>query len=193
MSQPPEPGRLSRLEWFGLISGLIGLAADCVTLLALLRDVQNSHISLTPSLNITSFSLWLITFFGVAYTVLIFSYYTRRVLMRKYTLYRKRVPISMYEIKQKKRKATRRAISAITTLVGVPLFLLHFLLLFYIVKEQIFSLDSEHLNRFIGERDATSAIQIIGAMWLIFSPIFAYVMTAVMEYLANTIYTALKK
>jgi hypothetical protein len=191
MSQTPEPGRLSKLEWFGLISGLIGLVADGITLLTLFSNVQNTHISLAPSFNVTSFNLWLISFFGVAYTVLIVSYYIRRILMRRYMRYRKRVSVS--EVSQKRREETKRAISVITALIGVPLFLLHFLLLFYIIREQIVGLDPEHLDRLMGERDATDAMQLIGGVWLFISPLIAYAMTMIMETFASSIYTALKK
>lgn len=191
MSQAPKPEGLRKLEWFGLVSGLVGLIADGITLLTLFSNVQNSHISPTPNFNIISFNLWLITFFGISYTVLIASYYIRRILKRKYWQYRKRV--SALAVSDKRRRATERAITAITSLVAMPLFLLHFLLLFYIIRGYIISLDAEQLNRLVGERDATSVIHLLGGAWVILSPLISYIITISLEQLADTIYTALKK
>lgn len=66
---------LSGLEWFGLVSGVIGLTVDAYTLASfvpLLSDI-GSRPSPTPSL-----AFWAMAFLSILYTSVVLGFYLRR-------------------------------------------------------------------------------------------------------------------
>jgi hypothetical protein len=91
------------------------------------------------------------------------------------------------------RRAVQRGAATITYLIGIPLFLLHFLLLFYMIRENIVGIDPIHLERLMGESNTTDAIHSIGVSWVVFAPLVSVVMTMLMDGVSDTIYSALKK
>lgn len=70
---------MSGLDWFALCTGLIGLAADLVTIGSLARSDGSYHMAPT--------TVWVIVPILIIYTTIILSFYTRRIaLVRHYSV-----------------------------------------------------------------------------------------------------------
>jgi len=70
-----EP-RLRPLEWFGLVSGIIGLAADILSLMTLATKWDTKAASGSISTWITA--VWALVLIGILYTTVITGFYARR-------------------------------------------------------------------------------------------------------------------
>lgn len=74
MDHDTVSAHLNGLEWFGLISGSIGLIVDVVALASIMRGFG------TESFGIDNLTMSTIAFASVFYTAVIIGFYTRRVL-----------------------------------------------------------------------------------------------------------------
>lgn len=184
MSEQQESKGLSKLEWFGLISGLVGLSADIITLSALFKHSQSQANISVPTVQLT-FSLWLLLFFGISYAVLIASFYARRILIKKRRMLVRRFP-------NRRRGSVESGVLTITLLIGMPLFLFHFILLFHVISQNIGGLDPPLLKKLMSETDSASAIVSIGARWFILAPLLSFVMCGLMDSLAKVLYSSLR-
>jgi hypothetical protein len=188
---------LNKFERFGLVAGIIGLIADIISLSTLVIVSQNSQVSLSPNIQLSSFIIWLITFFGISYTVFIASYYTHRITIGKYEERIKRaskrnlIHSSVNSYKRKERM--HKGVETITYLIGIPLYFLHFILLYYIVRENIIVMDSVTLKRFLGETNTTNALFRFGGAIALLGVAVSVGMTLLMYISAETIHKAFKK
>jgi hypothetical protein len=115
---------------------------------------------------------------------LIVSFYARGVLVSKH---RRKSNFLSY----KKERSIDNGVFAFTALVGVPLFLLHLILLFYMMGERLHGTNAEHLERFFGSSDATRIVFNIGLRWFLLAPLITFAFCGFLHLIAEKIYLAL--
>ncbi|MET0626581.1 MAG: hypothetical protein ABW250_26840 [Pyrinomonadaceae bacterium] len=103
--QPRES--LTRFDWFGIISGVIGLIADVIAISSVLIMSQKGQD--------VSTALWLISFVGIIYTTFVVSFYARRVFTANHKL-------KGGELTPKSQKTIDSGSAALTIVVGGALF-----------------------------------------------------------------------
>ena len=122
--QSPQQ-RLSKIDKFGISTGLIGLLADTISLSALssasnvaglpssttLSDASNSQIPL---------HVWLLVFVSIVYTIAIINFYTRRYFHKRNL--QDLQPLNLLEVRQIEKGAL-----TFTKLIGLPLLTCYFI------------------------------------------------------------------
>jgi hypothetical protein len=98
--------KLTRFDWFGITSGVIGLTADAITI-----------ISLKPQA--TSITIWIVSFLGIIYSTLIASFYARRIFSSKHKS-------QTGSLSSKQTWIINDGASALSAAVGVPLLVAFF-------------------------------------------------------------------
>lgn len=107
--------RLGSLEYFGLFSGIIGLLADAISLGMLSFGLGSQATGGAASSWIAA--VWVLLFMGIMYTVVIASFYARRLGALKH---RQRLVRSWSSAN---RDRVERGARFVSFLVGVPLIL----------------------------------------------------------------------
>jgi hypothetical protein len=79
-----EQEKLSRFDWFGIISGIIGLIADVISLSTLFIVSKGNQDSQNQTNSGISFGVWIASFLMILYTILIASFYSRRLFAMKH-------------------------------------------------------------------------------------------------------------
>jgi len=79
MNEPNKLRQLSGFEWFGLLSGIVGLIADTYALSSIFAGTQNIPLSSSQLTDRAPVHIWIIIFCSIVYTILILSFYVRRV------------------------------------------------------------------------------------------------------------------
>ena len=122
--QSPQK-RISKIDKFGIGTGLIGLLADTISLSALssasniaglpssttLSNVSNSQIPL---------HIWLLVFVSVVYTIATINFYTRRYFHKRNL--QNLQPLNSSEVKQ-----IEKGTLTFTKLIGLPLLTCYFI------------------------------------------------------------------
>lgn len=185
----PEP---QGFKTFGLISGtvscvltIIGLVADLITISSQFNSANPAPAPQINFFHVSSFSIWLFYLFFIAYTVLIFSYFIRRRLVKR----RKR---TSQHFSYEKEQSLERGIFVLTSAIGLPLFIFHLILLLNIIQDKVNSLDSEQLQKTFGTTDATGVNFWHAAHWVLLDPLFSLLLCIVLTQLASVIYSALE-
>lgn len=84
MKKSEEVKKLSGIDWFTIITGVIGVATNVITLLSLLlksqqpEDVRHQKAGEIPA------AVWVLVFFSTVYTTCILSFYSRRSLSKRH-------------------------------------------------------------------------------------------------------------
>lgn len=97
---------LSKLDKFGLISGIIGLVTDVATLLSFLFITQPSRPAVI--------TLWLFGFVSVAYTLSVVSFYSRRFFVVK-------LKRENRKITQERVEKVESASGSVLLIIGIPI------------------------------------------------------------------------
>src|ERR1043165_4736287 len=98
MNETTNLRRLSGFEWFGLLSGIIGLVADTYTLASVFARTQNILPSSPQPTVILPVHMWLAIFCSIIYTLFILSFYARRVFCIRYR--REKGNLSSYSVER---------------------------------------------------------------------------------------------
>lgn len=72
-------GSLTKLEWFGLVSGVIGLVADVYSLSQIFTASKNTSSATTQGLLAINTQIWILVLLSIIYTVFIFAFFSRRI------------------------------------------------------------------------------------------------------------------
>jgi hypothetical protein len=112
--------RLSPLDWFGLVSGILGLVADIIALLSVFAFV--SPASATQNANLPGF-VWVFILSSIFYTHIILCFYVRRYFhLREERLNTNIFPNTRSE-KQKRQDKIEEGMILIEMLVSAPVFI----------------------------------------------------------------------
>jgi hypothetical protein len=101
--------KLTSLDWFGIVTGLIGLIVDVIALSAIFSLPQSKEYTFNTS-------LWLLAATSLIYTITVISVYARRVFCIRY---RGRVRSLSIE----KVAKIERGVTGIIFGIGLPIFL----------------------------------------------------------------------
>lgn len=173
------------LDWFGLISGLIGLSADVIALAVFVRVITVSNegtLALYPS----TFALWIIILVVLSYTILILNFYARRVLLNRQRRKQKRLSYT-------KTESIDKGVFAITGLVGIPLLVLHLIVLFYMMSERLHQTSPSDLKVFFGSDSATQLVFHFGSRWFLLAPLLSILICLGLHLVAEQIHSALSE
>ena len=182
-TQRNESKGLSKFEWFGLVSGIVGLTADIFSLSSLFRHSQlpdSGGQSLT-------FTTWITVLLVILYTILILSFYIRRRMIQRLEENKK------YRFDFEKKEHIENGIMIFTCLIGIPLLVLHSFFLYDIMRESLMALDVAQLKQLTGYSQIERVMFRYGFGFIIISPLFSWVLCILMERIANAIYSAIKK
>ncbi|MDQ3816364.1 MAG: hypothetical protein M3362_01580 [Acidobacteriota bacterium] len=92
----------------------------------------------------------------------------------------------------RRRGSVESGVLTITMLIGMPLFLFHFILLFYVITQNVGGLDPYLLKKLMSETDSASAVLSIGVRWFVIAPLLSFVMCGLMDSLAKVLYSSLR-
>lgn len=183
MSEFSNRRTFTGLDWFGLISGLIGLSADVITLAVFVRVIKVSNEG-TLALYPTTFAFWIIILVVLSYTILILNFYTRRVLLNRQRRKQKHLSYT-------KTESIDKGVLAITLLVGIPLLVLHLIVLFYMMSERLHQTSPNDLKIFFGSDSATRLVFRFGLRWFLLAPLLSFVICTGLHLIAGQIHSAL--
>jgi hypothetical protein len=110
MSMKKDLYIMTRLDWFALLSGIIGLLADIITIC--------SVAFLKPSPTMTPTVIWILVPFLILYTTIVLSCYARRVAVVRHLATRQKMTEEVFRRIDKGGKMIAKA-------VGTPLLLLY--------------------------------------------------------------------
>jgi hypothetical protein len=156
--------KLSGFEWFGLISGIVGLIADIISLSALGHFTQGEQANFQVPL----FLIGLISFFAISYTLFIFGYYLYRIKLSG-------------DIEPGREWDVENGVKLLLFLIGILFYCLLFVFLFFIVRENIVAMDKQTLESFTWEVNYVSALWKIGML----IAIVGFVLSLTMPWLMN--------
>jgi hypothetical protein len=115
MTESSNLKKLTKFDWFGIASGIIGLIADAITIFSL--KPQN-----------TSLSIWIVSFLGIIYSILIASFYARRIFTSKHK--NQTANLSSRQILK-----INDGAAALTVAVGMPLLVAFFFVVTWAIGE----------------------------------------------------------
>ena len=113
MGESSNSSELTRFDLFGIASGIIGLVADVITISSLFIASRKASET-SPESATTTFSIWVIAFLATLYSILIASFYARRIFAAK----QKR---KTNELSPVQKKIIGRGGSALTFAMGTPI------------------------------------------------------------------------
>ncbi len=173
------------LDLFGLISGFIGLVTNIITLYSFYRATESQGVS---SGGLSSFKgLWIVSLISITYTVLIFSFYCRRVLIARYESRRRR------RLAGVRRSSVENGISLYTCLFGTPLFVFYLYYGYQALREVILRMNQHQLERTFGTDEYAAILFRLGGFAIIVGPILSVCLCWWLNSLAETIYSALHR
>jgi hypothetical protein len=105
-----DQDRMTRFDWFALLSGIIGLLADIITIC--------SVALLKPSSRMTPAVIWILVPFLILYTTIALSCYARRVAVVRHLATRQKMTEEVFRRIDKGGKMVAKV-------VGTPLLLLY--------------------------------------------------------------------
>lgn len=189
-----EKTGLSKFEKFGLISGVVGLVADVIGLAALIKFLPNFQVVSSDRQTFPFLILWLITFIGISYSVFIFNYYFLRTKLRqneaKLNEAMQNLSSDIFSFGLEKENEIKKGIEIVTSLVTIPLYFLHFLILYYIFYNDYLVL----LTTLLKDAPSNEVTLITGiSLGLIIASFgvgISMLMTGYMNDLANKVYNA---
>jgi uncharacterized membrane protein len=118
MAQSINEKELTRYDLFGIVTGIIGLIADAITLAALFKVSQDASDTSPQYLKSTTAFLWMFSFLCIVYTTLIAGFYIRRLFTARHRL-------ASTEVQRKRTSIIYDGASALTYTIGMPLFLVY--------------------------------------------------------------------
>jgi|GEM_PF-3219133 len=122
--QSPQK-RLSKIDKFGISTGLIGLLADTISLSALSSASNVAGLpSSTTLAHVGNFQIplhiWLLVFVSMMYTIAIINFYTRRYFHKRNL--QNLQPLNLLEVRQ-----IEKGTLTFTRLIGLPLLTCYFI------------------------------------------------------------------
>lgn len=181
MTQVQTSKQLTKLEAFFLIAGIIGLIADAVTLSALFgisktMPSDSSHTS--PG---SWVGVWLLSFFCIIYTSIAFSFYVRRLLLRRH-----RESYSAWDDEK-----IDKGVMLGTLVIVFPMFFIYFIL----GLSALSRIDPQYLDALLATPneppDHTGILVDFTIQGFIFGLLFSLLLTAIVFFVARGLYCAI--
>ncbi len=123
MSTDQPIQKLSNLDKFSIVTGIIGLLADCISLGGVFVISKRSQTA--------SFHIWILVLLTIIYSIALINFYSR-------SYFHKRSLLEYQEAKTRKYRRIERGTQSITILIGFPLLICYFTLAFFVNNDLFF-------------------------------------------------------
>ena len=114
---------LNSIDKFGIVTGLIGLVADCVSL--------GSLFAISKSAQNPSFYIWLLVLLSIVYSIALVNFYARRY-------FRRRNLKNSLELSSASYRYIEKGTQSVTYLIGLPILICYFILAFFVDNNLFF-------------------------------------------------------
>ncbi len=84
MVKSEESKNFTGLDWFTVVTGIIGLVSNIITLASLFIGVQKAEAVHSEKATGISTAIWILIFFTIVYTTSIVSFYARRLFSKRH-------------------------------------------------------------------------------------------------------------